>query len=271
MSPAARAMKIRVEPGYDRPAFRAWLETVEDLPSAPGAEILHSGRNVITAARAPWDGGTSLDLVVKEFRLRGLHRLRTLFGPSKAERAARGARLLRQAGLHSPAPAAVVERRRRGTVDAAWLVAERVRGAVEIRGPLRELRGENLRRLLDGLAGRLRAAHDAGLEHRDLSDGNILVETGDDGGLRFHFLDTNRVRARRRRGGLGRKARAKNLIRLGVPAGERRGFLALYAGGREPDPAFARTYERRKAAFERWLRFKKKARLRHWARKLKLQ
>ncbi len=118
------------------------------------------------------------------------------------------------------------------------------------------------------LARELRAAHDAGLLHRDLSDGNILVERGPDGSFRLHFLDTNRVRSRRRLGG---RARAKNLIRLGIPQDRRREFLSLYAGGGGPEPSFIRRYERSKAAFERWLRFKKKARLRQWARRLKLQ
>jgi len=272
VSGAARGgIEIRIEPGFDKPGFRTWLEAVESLPSAPGAEILHAGRNIITAARVPLDDGAVLDLVVKEFRPRGLQRLRTLAGRSKAERAARGARLLRRAGLRTPAPLAVLERRRRGTVEKAWLAAERVRGAVEIRGLFRDLRGPELRRLLEGLARDLRAAHDAGLQHRDLSDGNILAETGPGGEHIFHFLDTNRVRATARQGGLTRTARAKNLIRLGVPQEARREFLALYAGGSGPEPAFVRIYERSKASFERWLRFKKKAKLRRWARRLKLQ
>lgn len=272
MRRAARGrMTVRIEPAFDKPGLRAWLESVEDLPSAPGAEILHAGRNVITAARAALEDGTVLDLVIKEFRPRGLHRLRTMAGPSKAERAARGARRLRQAGLLTPAPVAVLERRRFGTAEKAWLAAERVRGAVEIRGLFRDLRGPALRRLLEGLARVLRIAHDAGLEHRDLSDGNILVGTGPGGEPIFHFLDTNRVRATSRRGGLRPAVRAKNLIRLGIPAESRREFLALYAGGSGPDEAFVRIYERSKSSFERWLRFKKRAKLRRWARRLKLQ
>jgi hypothetical protein len=271
MNAAARKRaKIRVEPAFEGPEFRAWLETVEDLPSAPGADVLHAGRNIITAARVP-SGGRVLDLVVKEFRPRGLRRLITLVGRSKAERAAWGASQLRRAGLLTPAPAAVLERRRRGSVAKAWFIAERVRGAIEIRSLFRDLEGPELRRLLAGLARDLRAAHDAGLLHRDLSDGNILVESGSDGAYRFHFLDTNRVRQRKRKGGLRRAARAKNLIRLGIPPGARREFLALYAGGAEPEEAFVRTYERSKASFEGWLRFKKKSHLRRWARKLKLQ
>jgi tRNA A-37 threonylcarbamoyl transferase component Bud32 len=263
-----RAIRVRVEPAYDTPEIRAWLETVEALPGRPGAEILHRARNVVTAVRVALADGRVLDLAVKEFRPRGLHRLRTLFGRSKAERAARGAAWLLAAGLRTPAPVAVVERRRRGTVEKAWFAAERVRDAVEIRALFRDLGGAGLRRLLSGLARELRAVHDAGLLHGDLSDGNILVERGSEGSYTLHFLDTNRVRCRRR---LGERARAKNLIRLGIPQDRRREFLTLYADGVGPRPSFVRRYERSKAAFERWLRFKKKARLRQWARRLKLQ
>jgi hypothetical protein len=262
------AIRVRIEPAYDTPEIRTWLETVEALPAWTGAEILHRGRNLVTAARVALADGRALDLAVKEFSPRGLHRLRTLFGRSKAERAARGAAWLLAAGLRTPAPVAVIERRRRGTVEKAWFAAERVLGAVEIRALFRDLEGVELHRLLSGLARELRVAHDAGLLHRDLSDGNILVERGSEGSYTLHFLDTNRVRCRRRLGG---RARAKNLIRLGIPEGRRREFLSLYAGGGGPEPSFVRRYERSKAAFERWLRFKKRARLRQWARRLKLQ
>jgi tRNA A-37 threonylcarbamoyl transferase component Bud32 len=260
--------KIRVEPRFDRPEFRAWLATIEEHAAAPGAEVLHAARNLVTAVRVPLSDGRALDLVVKEFRPRGLHRLRTLVGRSKAERSARGAARLQAAGLHTPAAAAALERRRRGTVEKAWFVAERVRGAVEIRSLFRELAAPELKPLLAALARDLRAAHAAGILHRDLSDGNILVERGPGEAFVFHFLDTNRVRRKRR---LGASARAKNLIRLGVPESARREFLGFYAGEGGPDPSFVRRYEKSKAAFERWLRFKKKARLRQWARRLKLQ
>jgi tRNA A-37 threonylcarbamoyl transferase component Bud32 len=260
--------KTLVEPRFDRPEVRAWLATIEGLAALPGAEILHDARNRITAARVPLADGNGFDLAVKEFRPRGLHRLRTLVGRSKAERSARGAAWLAAAGLRTPAVAAVIERRRRGTVEKAWFVAERIRNAVEIRSLFRELAGPELTPLLAALARDLRAAHEAGLLHRDLSDGNILVGRGPDGAYLFHFLDTNRVRRKRR---LGPTARAKNLIRLGVPAASRPEFLGFYAGPGGPDPAFVRRYEKSKASFERWLRFKKKARLRQWARRLKLQ
>lgn len=265
---AGGARRVRIEPAYDGPEIRAWLETVESLPAQPGAEILHRARNVVTAAGLTFADGRVLDLAVKEFRPRGLHRLRTLFGRSKAERAARGAALLSAAGLRTPAPVAVVERRRRGMVEKAWFATERVRGAVEIRSLFQDLGEADMRRLLAVLAREIRAAHEAGLLHRDLSDGNILVGRSPDGSFELHYLDTNRVRRRRR---LGRRARAKNLIRLGIPESLRREFLALYAGSESPAPAFLRRYERAKAGFERWLRFKKRARLRKWARRLKLQ
>lgn len=253
---------------YDVPEVRAFLDTIEASLRRTDAEILHSGRNMIAAVRLPLSGGRTVDLVVKEFRPRGLQRLRTLFGASKAGRAWRGAATLAEAGLPTAAPVAFIERRRRGLVERAYFIAERIIGAVEIRSLFGDPAGADLRPLLAALARTVRAGHDRGVLHRDLSDGNVLAARDADGAIALFFLDTNRVHKRKK---IGDSARAKNLIRLGVPPALRTEFLMLYAGERGLRPSFARRYTRAKSAFEGWLRFKKKTRLRRWARKLKLQ
>jgi hypothetical protein len=252
---------------HDTPELRRFLESVEAALRGEGAEVLHSGRNTVTAVRISPAGGRSLDLVVKEFGLRGFLRLKTLLVPSKAAKAWRGAKALLAAGLQTPAPVAWLEARRGGTVRRALFITERAAGT-EIRGILRDRPEAELRPLLGELARVLRAGHDRGVLHRDLSDGNVLVERRADGGYDFRFLDTNRVR---RRGRIGGRARAKNLIRLGIPPALRGFFLERYAGGDGPTPAFARRYNRAKAAYERFLKFKKKAKLRRLAQKLKIQ
>lgn len=252
---------------HDTQELRRFLESIEAALRGEGAEVLHSGRNTVTAVRISPAGGGSLELVIKDFGLRGLQRLKTLLAPSKAAKAWRGAQALLAAGLQTPAPVAWLEARRGGTVRRALFITERAAGE-EVRGIFREWPEAELRPLLDGLARVLRAAHDSGVLHRDLSDGNVLVERRADGGYGFRFLDTNRVR---RRGRIGGRARAKNLIRLGIPPALRGFFLERYAGGEGLSPAFARRYRRAKAAYERFLKFKKKAKLRRLAQKLKIQ
>jgi len=181
--------------------------------------------------------------------------------------------------------------------------AGRLAGPLEIRGLLRELRREKLEPLLAALADELARVHDRGLLHRDLSDGNILVEerafgspldrglnarasraetdpqakpgapAGGESGepaFRFFFLDTNRIRARRR---LGAASRARNLVRLGVPPALQRFFLERYAlaRGRRLSFGFTLRYRLAKGMFSGWIGFKKKLRLKTLARKLKIQ
>jgi len=263
-----RFNRRRVAAVYDVPEVRAFLETIEESLRKPDVEVLHSGRNIITAVRLPLSGGRTIDLVIKEFRPRGLQRLRTLFGASKAARAWRGAATLAEAGLPTASPVAFIERRRRGSVERAYFIAERIVGAVEIRAFFGGLAEADLRPLLAALARTVRDGHDRGILHGDLSDGNVLAARDADGTIKLFFLDTNRVRRRKK---IGDSARAKNLIRLGVPPALRTEFLTMYAGERGLRPSFARRYARAKSAFEGWLRFKKKTRLRRWARKLKLQ
>lgn len=254
---------------YATPEFLAFLADPNALLSAPGTEILLAGRNTVAAVKDAPGGRPPEGIVVKSFGARGLSRLKTLVQPSKAARAWRGAVALVDAGFGTAAPIAYLERRRGGLIRESYFVAERLAGGREIRFLFRELAPAELEPLLAALAGELVRIHAAGLLHRDLSDGNILVESVG-GGFRFVFLDTNRVR---RRGRLGRMARARNLVRLGVPAGLRPFFLERYAAaeGRPLRPGFALRYRVAKAAFSGWIGLKKKLKLRTLARKLKIQ
>jgi hypothetical protein len=255
---------------YATPEFLAFLADPNALLSAPGTEILFAGRNTVAAVKDAPGGRAAAGIVVKSFGARGLSRMKTLVQPSKAARAWRGAVALVEAGFGTAAPIAYLERRSGGLVRESYFVAERLPGGREIRFLLRELSPAELEPLLAALAGELVRVHAAGLLHRDLSDGNILVEAGADAAFHFVFLDTNRLRRRAR---LGRMARARNLVRLGVPAGLRPFFLERYAAaeGRPLRPGFALRYRLAKAAFSGWIGLKKKLRLKKLARKLKIQ
>ncbi|MCX6564942.1 MAG: hypothetical protein NTW38_00710 [Candidatus Aminicenantes bacterium] len=252
----------------------AALKDFPGLLRSPTAETLHDGRNKIVAVRLSADR----EAVVKIFGARGFHRWKTLVFPSKGLRAWAGAVALEGKGFETASPIAAFERRR-GIASESVFVAERVRGGREIRELFRESPEPALRRLIVDLAPLLARLHQAGLVHRDLSDGNVLVldeKPADSGvspsfpGFHFLFLDTNRVR-RRSPSCFGR---ARNLVRLGVPPALRPFFLDRYAsaaGEAFPRKRFGFYYRAAKRSFEFWLVFKKTFRLRTVARKLRLQ
>jgi len=253
----------------------AALKDFPGLLRSPSAETLHDGRNKIIAVRLSPDR----EAVVKIFRAHGFHKWKTLVFPSKGLRAWAGAVALGEKGFGTARPIAAFDRRRGGIASESVFIAGRVRDGREIRDFFRESPEPVLRRLIADLAPVLARLHQAGLVHRDLSDGNVLVlatkstvsgASPSDPDFHFLFLDTNRIR-RRRPGCFGR---ARNVVRLGVPPAFRPYFLDRYAsavGETFPRKRFGFYYRAAKRSFTFWVGFKKTFRLRTVARKLRLQ
>ena len=273
----------RIHPDYDRPAFRFSLSSAGELVASPDAEVLLDSRNRVVAMTLPVDPPRRVEAVIKQFRPAGFQRLKTVVVPSKARKAWRGAAACLERDIPTPRPLACLSRRAAGVVVESYYVSERVYGAREIRHLFRELDGERRRQLLAELGPFLRRAHDRGILHRDLSDGNILVAGGppppgtprpafmrDDvpgAAFAFYLIDTNRIRLRRRIGWL---ARVKNLVRLGVPAEEQAFFLDAYLGERAGSALLRSWYKKRKKNYADYIALKKKLGLRRLARKLKI-
>jgi len=161
---------------------------------------------------------------------------------------------------------ACLERRRAGVVAESWYVSAWVENASEIRPLFLTLGGDELRILVMELAAFLRRVHERGILHGDLSDGNILV--AGPAPYRFSLIDTNRIRLSRR---LSRRARVRNLVRLGVPGSAQDEFLDAYLGERRESIGLRRLYYRAKKRYAAGVALKKKLRLRRLAEKLKIQ
>jgi hypothetical protein len=250
------------------PAFLAVLTPPDAIWSRPGVAIMNEGRNRIGRLRLQTSSGAPpVDIVVKEFSSRGVNKLKSLILPSKAAKAWRGAVALAESGLGTALPVAFLARKKRGFVERSFFLSEGIKDATEVRELFRSLPASALEPLLAALAGFLSAGHARGILHRDLSDGNILVKKGPGGDFAFFLLDTNRIRLRRRIGAL---ARAKNLIRLGIPASHRDFFLGQYFGA--PPAAPVRLwYKFNKSAFTNYVALKRRLRLRKIARALGIQ
>ncbi len=206
---------------------------------ANATETLHWGRNYLYATRFPGAPGEP-EVVVKQFRNQTLaERLRRRWGGSKAERSWRAALALAAAGVPTPAPVAWIESERAD--GPSFYVSLRLAGFVEARYYLRarnagreaaEFPEIDPARLLAHLGGLLRRMHDAGIWHRDVSIGNLLLQATRDG-LVVHLVDLNRARLGRRLGAL-RRSRDLSRLRLLRPS-DRAALLAAY-WGRRPGP-----------------------------------
>jgi hypothetical protein len=230
--------------------------------------MLPRGRNRLAAVSLKASSGRVVEAVLKQFNLRGVDRLKTLILPSKARKAWRGAKTLVEKGIPTPFPLAYLERKKAGLTSEGYFLAEKISNAREARDLFRSLQGKDLEALLRTLAVFLREAHDKGVLHKDLSDGNVLAGSDGRGGTILYLLDTNRVRVRKK---IGPLRAAGNLVRLGVPRSAQPAFLSYYWDGRSVPPLFAFWYRLRKKWYTGLVALKKTLGLKKLVRKLGLQ
>jgi len=208
---------------------------------AAAVETLHWGRNYLYRARLATAAGP-LEVAVKQFVNEGWkRRWKRRFGGSKAQRSWRAARALLAAGVATPEPVLLVESKRAG--GPSLYVCRHLGGLLEARYLLREANagaspaeiaerfpGADLDRFLAALAATLRRMHDAGLQHRDMSSGNVLIDWRPDAAPpELYVLDLNRTKLRRR---LTTPQRMRDLSRMMIHRREhQRRFLDLYRRG----------------------------------------
>lgn len=257
----------KISKDFNGPQLRDLLQQGSQIFSQPGIELISRGRNRVGILSISRPDGSHENLVIKEFRVVGIDRLKTLGRPSKAHKAWQGAMNLLAHQISTPFPVAFLEKRRRGFIDKAIFITRMIPDAPEIRGLLRERRGEALRALLKDLAEFLRQVHHKNLLHHDLSDGNILVEEKGEK-RKFYLLDTNRLQKKKK---LSSWKAIKSLIRVGVPPEEQKFFLQSYLGlSRLPFHRWV-WYKVNKECFNLFLRVKNFLRLRNIVQRLRLQ
>lgn len=168
--------------------------------------IKHGSGRTIYRVRLP-----GLDLYVKHFRpVRIVTLLRQWFrqilGQGRAEKEFRYAQVLARHGVPTIDPIALGERRRRGALLESFLLTEAIpKGQTLFEWIERRIAPGGpgvepaVRRLFAVELARLAAMlHEAGLEHRDLHERNIIVQSDDNDRFRFFLLDLHEVEPRRR-------------------------------------------------------------------------
>jgi len=162
------------------------LGAIEELVDPGcGGDTLHWGRNYLYASELETVTG-SIAVVVKQFRNQGFRaRLSRHLKGSKATRSWRAAQAVVDAGVPTPAPILLIESE---ALDGpSFFVSEKIPDSIEARYFFRALQQDTERQafpqieaeILVGTVGRmLRRLHDAGIWHRDVSVGNLLIVPG---------------------------------------------------------------------------------------------
>lgn len=261
-------LRGKIQAGYNHPYFLKAISDCHRLINERKTEVLLEGRNRVAVVVLPRADGTKAAIVIKEFHSIGVNRLKNVFLPGKAFKSWQGACALVERGIETPPPVAYLEKRKGLFLEQSFFLAERIIGFQEIRFLFRQLPSSELRQLLAALSQYLSFCHKQGILHHDLSDGNILVRRDERGEFRFYFVDTNRIKVKRR---IGLLKKIKNLIRLGIPPEFQRFFLEQYLGTGRVKGFLWFWYRINKIAYTQFVALKKKLRLRKLSRKLKIQ
>jgi len=217
--------KGRINPDFKQPLLLEKLEACDRLLQEMGSHIFTNHRNRVGLVQLPLSEKKSLEFVIKEFRPRGLNKLKNIFFKSRAQKAWRGGILLMEKGISTPIPVAYLESKKSFPTKHSYYLTVMERGGEEIRQLFRKLQGGELEWFLRDLARHIYFYHERGILHRDLSDGNILVKKSDEGEYVFSLIDTNRIKITKR---MGIYRRIKNIIRLGIPPLHQSFFLKQY-------------------------------------------
>jgi serine/threonine protein kinase len=176
------------------PTYKDLSDFINRLPTlfAGEGEEIYKARNELKAFCL-----SGKKLVVKSFKIPHLvNRIAyTFFRPSKARRSYDYSLELIARGFHAPAPVAYIETFEAGLLKNSYYICEYAEG-VTMRDEFCFIypNTEEKTRILLAFAAFTARLHEAGVYHRDYSNGNILYTLPEGGGVRFEMVDVNRLR-----------------------------------------------------------------------------
>jgi tRNA A-37 threonylcarbamoyl transferase component Bud32 len=170
----------------------------EHLVNAPELEVLRDSRNRLWNIAHPL--ADNRILTVKLNRPTGLKRLSYILTPSKGRRHWNNASTMLQRGVNTPMPVAFYERHCCSGIRLSYYVCEfipdtfssrHVCSAIEAGEP--EFKGLSTDAWFEFLATFICTMHDAGIVHRDLSVGNLMLRQEEDGSITPYLIDIGRA------------------------------------------------------------------------------
>jgi tRNA A-37 threonylcarbamoyl transferase component Bud32 len=209
--PAASGIVMRE---LDRPTVDAILANPDAAFTERGATILKNSRSSTVVESTMLVNGVARPVIYKRFLVTSWHDpVTALVRRSPAIRSWVFGHGLRERGLPTARPLAVLHRRRNGLCREGYLITEKIENATDLRRWLQQAntlpvneRQTKLRLRIGQVAKLVRDLHERGLSHRDLKAPNLLVA-----GERIFFIDLVGVSRHRR---VPRGIRIQNVSRL---------------------------------------------------------
>ncbi|MFW5749242.1 MAG: lipopolysaccharide kinase InaA family protein [Halanaerobium sp.] len=221
---------ITVRSDLDPKWIDSFINQFCDDKSAENRQILYDKRNTITKIN---DSILKKEIAVKEFHLEKTYdQLRFRLLPSKAERSLKIARALQKAGLKTPAPLAVIEKRgKTNELIFSYYVTDYVDydfNMLDIAKDFEHPERYKIKELMPQLGKEVKRMHKANIVHNDLHAGNILVKDFETD-PKLYYIDLNRGRIKEK---LSEKDKIGDLKRLKFTDQEKKIFFKNYAPGK---------------------------------------
>lgn len=195
-------MKFELNPAYSH--LTAFIESIPDIFASQG-ETIYKGRNELKVYQV--DG---LKLLVKCFKIPNLiNRFAyTFLRHSKARRSYIYSFKLMEANINTPMPIAYIEEIKCGLLNRSYYVSIYEPEVDHVRSYMAGGIKDEL--LLCELGRFIASFHNQGINHLDLTPGNVLFKITDSG-YEFMLVDINRMKFK---SNLSRKERYKSLAKL---------------------------------------------------------
>ncbi|MCK5850957.1 MAG: hypothetical protein KAH23_08580 [Kiritimatiellae bacterium] len=232
-----------VAEGYADVELLGRLSCIDELLVGPDAEDISVGRNRNVKLKIVRDD-VPLTLAVKSFGRQSIlqDRIAACRG-SKARRTWLAAKFLESGDVGTPEPVGFLERWDGKRLVESYYLSVYQENILSFTGELvRLFRYDQdcgkLLSIMQTVADAVRKMHDAGFQHLDLGNQNILLRcTGDSEWSDVQFIDLNRGRIR---DSLALAERARDISRIYLPSDLLRVFKEMYFGDTPPPAAFQR-------------------------------